>query len=313
MTTVTVLGAGGYLGTAAVAALSRLPVTLRLVGRSLPAAGRPAHEVRRLRLDQPGAVARAVEGSDVVIHLVADLGGSGAWREDRAGAQSVDVGVLRDLIEFADARPGEPLGVIFASTTALNVASANPTAYERHKRQAELLVRQGTADGVLRGTSLRLPTLYGVSTAGGGAGRGAINALIRQAQHGGPVTLWGDGRNRRNLLHVDDAADAFTAALGTLDRLAGRSWDIGAESGLTLKDLAATLVDLVAAVSGEPAVPLVSVHPPTQAAAHDLCDAVVDPRPFMAVTGWRPIRPLHAALNDTIRTLAATQEVSTLR
>jgi len=335
MTTVAVLGAGGYLGTAILAALSRQPVTVRWVGRRLPveggsgpaggAAATVPADVRIVQLDQPGAVARAVAGSDVVINLVADLGGSGSWRatRDRQRAETVDVGILRDLIEFAGERPGQPLGVIFASTTALNVASshhpsAERTTYERHKQLAESILDQATADGVLRGTSLRLPTLYGVSVAHGDlalgdTGRSAVHALIGQALTGGPVTMWGTGRNQRNLLHIDDAAAAFVAALWDLDLLAGRSWDVGAESGLRLRDLASTLIDHVAVISGEPAAPLITVEPPAHAAAHDLMDAVVDPRPFTAVTGWRPVRRLPDALHDTVRTLGAAQEMSTLR
>ncbi len=316
---VAVLGASGHLGAAVVAALARLPVDLRLVGRDPARLSVSGHEWCSLSLDRPEAVADAVQDCSVVLHLVADLSGTGSWRGvgGRGAGETVDTMVLRALLDLAD-RPGaRPRGLVYASTAALNVP-CGPTGrsgYEQVKRAGEELVLSGTARGLLRGSCLRLPTLYGVAAGdpAGRAGRGAVRALARQALDGGPVTVWGNGRNLRNLLHVDDAGAAFAAAVSHLDLLAGRTWDVGAEQSIPLRELACHIVTRVAAVAGQDPVAVSCAAPPAAAASHDLADAVVDAGPFRRCTGWSPARELTRALDHMISTLAATRELGDLR
>ncbi len=319
LTRVAVLGASGHLGAAVVTALATLPVSLRLAGRDSARLSQSGHEWCSLSLDRPEAVADAVRDCCVVLHLATDLSGSGSWRgvSGLEAGETVDTVVLRALLDLAR-RPGtRPRGLVYASTAALNVP-CGPTGrsgYEEVKRVGEELVLSGTARKLLRGTCLRLPTLYGVAAGdpAGRTGRGAVQALARQALDGGPVTLWGNGRNLRNLLHVDDAGTAFAAAVSHLDMLVGRTWDVGAEESIPLHELACRIVTRVAAVTGRDPVAVSCTAPPAASASCDHADAVVDCGPIRPCTGGAAARDLTRGLDHMIGTLVATRELGDRR
>ena len=66
----------------------------------------------------------------------------------------------------------------------------------------------------------------------------ALRALRRL-----PVTVYGNGRQVRDVLHVDDLIAAYEAALGAIDRTSGRAYNLGGGPSNTLSLL--ELVDLL--------------------------------------------------------------------
>lgn len=317
---IAVLGASGFVGSAVTAALAQLPVALRAVGRrpsSVPVTAAARTEVRTADLTRAGAVAEAVAGADVVIHLVTHSGGWRAAENDPAG-RAVTVGVMETLCEVlsVERRDGPaPLVLYAGAASQIGLPPEHPidgsepdhpgTAYDHHKLAAERLLKRATAEGVLRGASLRLPTVFGhVAGAPHVADRGVVAFMIRRALAGEPLTLWHDGTVKRDLVHVDDVAQAFVAALGHPDELAGGHWLLGAGRGDPLGDVCRTVSGLVAARLGKPPVPVVSVVPPESAPATDFRSVTIDSSPFRSVTGWRPRLPLDVALGRTVAALA---------
>jgi CDP-paratose 2-epimerase len=71
----------------------------------------------------------------------------------------------------------------------------------------------------------------------------AIRALQRQ-----PVTIYGDGRQVRDVLHVDDLIRAYAAALDALPATCGKAYNVGGGPANTLSLL--ELVDLLAVQLG---------------------------------------------------------------
>ncbi len=75
-----------------------------------------------------------------------------------------------------------------------------------------------------------------------------LPALIRKfheahVQGSAPVQLWGSGSPRRELLHVDDAADAMVFLMQNYD---GRQFvNIGSGEDLSIRDIAALVADVV--------------------------------------------------------------------
>ncbi|QFU89741.1 NAD(P)-dependent oxidoreductase [Amycolatopsis sp. YIM 10] len=316
---VTVLGASGFVGTAVVREFAAHPVRLRLVSRrpaAVPANAVAEAEVCTADLTRPGAIAAAVRGSDVVIQLVAYINGPSTWRveEGDKAAERVNLGLVRELVAVLREQgrtTGPPPVVVFAGSlsqagvprSAL-LSDETPdepvTVYDRQKLEAERELVAATEAGVLRGITLRLPTVYGAGVGPSTLERGVVAAMMRRALAGEPLTMWHDGTVARDLVCVDDVARAFAAAVDHADALAGRRWLIGSGEATRIGDLFHRIAAVVAARTGRPPVPVVSTAS-TQAGASDLFDVVCGSTAFGDLTGWSPRTDLATALEAAVR------------
>lgn len=57
--------------------------------------------------------------------------------------------------------------------------------------------------------------------------QGWVAHFARRAIAGTPLTIYGDGRQVRDLLYVDDAVDAYMAAWRRIDEVSGRAFNLG--------------------------------------------------------------------------------------
>ncbi|MFE6690673.1 NAD-dependent epimerase/dehydratase family protein [Streptomyces sp. NPDC057743] len=322
---ITVLGASGLLGTAVSRELASRPVRLRLVGRrpvTLPPHPAARIEQRRVDLTEPGAVADAIADADVVVHLVAHISGSGTWRvaDGDKLAERVNLGLVHDVLDAVRARrPARPPALLFSGSlsqsaqvpAALAAAGVRPeellTAYDRHKLAAERAIADATAEGLVRGSTLRLSTLYSLGTDPADLDRGVVASMTRRAVEGRPLTVWHGGTAKRDLLGIDDAARAFTAALDALDAVAGRAWEIGTGEQTSVAELFAAIAHAVSRQTGRPPVPVVESAPAAYAMPTDRIDFVLRSPAFRDVTGWAPRVPLHEGL-DRIAAAVAQQQ-----
>jgi reductase EvaE/reductase VcaE len=315
MARITVLGATGFIGSAVLKTLARQDVQLRAVARK-PAVVPPGPaeiEVVTADVTDREELAKAVDGSDAVIYL---LLGDGGWRSAGGGsAERVNVGVMQDLLDVLDSNGGVPPVVVYGGAASqVGVPQREPldgsepdkpeTAYDRQKLRAERLLVRATAAGRVRGVALRLPTVFGESTPGGGHDRGVVSAMVRRALEEQPLTMWHDGTVRRDLVHVDDIATAFAAALAHPDSLAGRHWLLGAGRGDALGDVFRLIAAVTSELTGAPPVEVVSVEAPSHAPVTDFRSVTIDSSAFRAVTGWRPEIPLPEGIRRTAAALA---------
>jgi nucleoside-diphosphate-sugar epimerase len=307
---VVVLGASGFLGSAISRALARRPIDLRLVARRetpVPADAVARVEVLAANLTEPGVLASAVDGADVIVHLVAHT--DGGWRvaDGDTVAERVNRGLVEDLVGAVRGRPV----VLFAGTDTqvgltehVRIDGTEPdhprSAYCRQKLAAENALKQATVDGVLRGISLRLPTVYGHGPESSAADRGVVALMVRRAFAGQELTMWHDGSVRRDLVHVDDVVDAFLAAIDHPDQLAGRHWLVGSGAGVPLGDVFSLVARTVARHTGKPPVPVVSVPPPAHAEPTDLKSVEIDSSAFRSATGWCPEISLVVGVERTV-------------
>ncbi|WP_406632444.1 NAD-dependent epimerase/dehydratase family protein [Amycolatopsis sp. WGS_07] len=279
---VVVLGATGTIGSVVAASLAERPVRVRAVSR------------RSGDLRKPEELRKAVDGADAVVYLLADR-----------RAPSLDSGVMTELL---DAKP--PVVIYAGTVTQVGVPPRSlldgteedrpATAFEKDKHAAERALLQATAEGTVRGVSIRLPTVYGLSAANGRFDSGALTFVLRRAIAGEPVTMWHDGTVRRDLLHVRDAATAVLAALDHADELAGRHWLAGTCVGTPLGDAFRMIAEIVARRTGTAPVPVVTAPPPRPLSATDLASMVVDPSAFQERTGWAARVSVRTGLEDTV-------------
>ncbi|WP_165984139.1 NAD(P)-dependent oxidoreductase [Streptomyces sp. YIM 98790] len=315
---VVLLGATGFIGSAVLRELARHPLRVRAVARRpavVPADARADITVHTADLTEPGAMAAAVEGADTVIHAVAYIAEDTTWRiaEGDTAAERVNVGLVRDLVAVLSERDGarRPVGVLFTGAASQvgwsdkevldGTEPDRPLGeYDRQKLAAERALLAADAAGVLRGASVRLPTVFGYGTGATVRDKGVVAAMVRRALAGDPLTMWHDGTVRRDLLYIEDTARAVVTAAMRLPGLAGRHWLLGTGVGSPLGEVFTAIARLVARHTGKPPVPVISVPPPGRAEAGDFHSLVIDSSAFRSATGWRPRVPLDEALLRTV-------------
>jgi CDP-paratose 2-epimerase len=96
-----------------------------------------------------------------------------------------------------------------------------------------------------------------------------------------PLTIYGDGKQLRDVLFVDDLVDALLLARGSAGEFAGRAFNIGGGPVNTLSLL--ELVAMIEELTGE--APEVSMSPWRQG---DQRYYVSDTSAFQRASGWRP-------------------------
>jgi CDP-paratose 2-epimerase len=97
----------------------------------------------------------------------------------------------------------------------------------------------------LRATSFRQSCIYGQRQFGV-EDQGWVAWFTIAATLGWPITIFGDGKQVRDVLHVDDLLEAYAAAFRQPEKVSGASFNIGGGPDKTL-----SLLELVAALSAE--------------------------------------------------------------
>jgi CDP-paratose 2-epimerase len=133
----------------------------------------------------------------------------------------------------------------------------------------------GLAACVFRMSCIYGPHQYGTED------QGWVAHFALRALEGQPITLYGDGKQVRDILFVDDLVRAFLLAQSHMDGLAGQAFNIGGGPENTTSLL--ELTQLIAELQGEP-LPLQF----SEWRAADQRFYVSDTRRFCKATGWRP-------------------------
>ncbi|HYD29347.1 MAG TPA: SDR family NAD(P)-dependent oxidoreductase [Azospirillaceae bacterium] len=129
-------------------------------------------------------------------------------------------------------------------------------------------------------TVFRLSCVYGPYQCGT-EDQGWVAHFLLRAIDGRPITLYGDGRQVRDVLHVDDAADAIVTVLERMDLAAGKAFNLGGGP-----DNAASLLEMVDGIDR-----LAGYRPEVLFGPTRMGDQpwyVADSRCFQGTTGWRP-------------------------
>ncbi|MGH8921025.1 MAG: NAD-dependent epimerase/dehydratase family protein, partial [Acidimicrobiales bacterium] len=209
---VVVLGGTGYLGSALAALLGSHGIRTRVVGRRFRTSADQWTESVRADVTDKDALAKAVAGCGVVVHLVAHLTAGRAWRLSADDAEGARINV-RPVVNLADLLVNRanaaPATLVTAGTTAvagcaarLRLDGTEPdrpvTAYDEQKLAVERAVKAAAGTGRVHAVPLRLPTVYGIGAASRSAGSGVVTVMARRAAEGLPLTMWHDGSVRRD-------------------------------------------------------------------------------------------------------------------
>ena len=132
----------------------------------------------------------------------------------------------------------------------------------------------------LRTVVFRMSCIYGPHQCGT-EDQGWVAHFLLSALTGTPLTLYGDGRQVRDILYVDDLVDAMLLAEHHMHRVSGQAFNIGGgpRNATSLLELLQVIGDRL----GEP--PRARMEPWRLA---DQRYYVSDTRKFAAATGWTP-------------------------
>jgi UDP-glucose 4-epimerase len=145
----------------------------------------------------------------------------------------------------------------------------------------------------VRACSLRLTNIYGPRQLVKHNRQGFIGWFIRLAVEGRELQVYGDGSQLRDLVFVDDAADAFLRA-GASDACNGEVFNVGGSEPVSHRGLVQLLLD----VAGTGTVRYVEW--PADKKAIDIGSFYADSGKLRAATGWRPRVGLREGLARTV-------------
>lgn len=200
------------------------------------------------------ALAPLVEGARAVVHLAAQVAVTTSLSDPIADFEVNARGtlVLLEAVRAADPR----IPVLFASTNKVygdlaDIALEETGNGARPKAQAireygigedrplDFHTPYGCSKGVadqyvldyarsygLRTAVMRMSCIYGPRQFGT-EDQGWVAHFLISALKGRPITLYGDGRQVRDVLHVADAVAAYRAALARIDAIAGTAFNLG--------------------------------------------------------------------------------------
>ena len=150
----------------------------------------------------------------------------------------------------------------------------------------------------LRTVVFRMSCLYGPRQLGT-EDQGWVAHFLLRALRGEPITIYGDGRQVRDLLYIDDAVDACVRACTRMAALAGQVFNLGGgpHNAVSLLELLAHFAEL-----GVPA-------PPVRFAdwrPGDQLYYVSDTSKFERLAGWRARTSVTEGLRSLHRWLVAS-------
>lgn len=309
---VLVTGGLGFMGFNLVRALAAANAQLRVLSRSWPP--RPGSVESTLPgvtffkgdIRDPAVVEDAVAGCDLIFHLA---GKSGPVASNASPLDDLDVNSRGMLTVLESCRRVNPrVKIVFPSSRLVYGANAAgpvsedaPTAplsaYGIHKLAAEhyLLLYQRLHG--LRPCILRITNPYGPFQRPEQNRYGIVNWFIHEAMHGRPLTVYGQGAQLRDYIHIDDVVAAMLSA-GLAPEAEGTIFNVGTGRGASFLEMAEIIVR--AAGRGQ----IKHAEWPADAALVETGDFVADTSLIAKRLGWKASIPLEAGIDDVVKRYA---------
>jgi UDP-glucose 4-epimerase len=267
----------------------------------------PRFELREGSILDHDLVSKLASGVDVVVHLAAAVGVKLIVEQPLSSLLTN----IRGTEIVLDAASGAGCKVLITSTSEIYGKNANGPlredddrilgspfkarwSYSTSKAVDEILARGYWRD---RGTPTVVVRLFNtVGPRQTGAYGMVVPTFVRQALEGEPITVYGDGEQRRSFCHVRDVVSALLELLDHPGAV-GDVFNVGARNEVTINELAGLI--LAATGSSSPV-----VHVPYDVAYEegfeDMERRVPDTGKVEALTGWRATRSLPDVIGDVI-------------
>ena len=261
-------------------------------------------------------IAEAARTADEIYHLAAPSPGPALLTEPRLDFDVNVIGTV-NVLEAAR-RSGRSPMVLFASTSkvygALDSIPLTPGAtrlepadsafrgsseaspvdfhcpYACTKSVADQYVRDYARHHSLPTIAFRLGCIAGPGQFGN-QGQGWVAHFVYSVLAGRPVTVYGDGLQVRDVLHVADLVNAVNAARAYLPVVAGKAFNLG--GGMSRSVSVKEMIALIEQICHKPV-----QHGNGPARPGDQPFYVSDNTRFLNQTGWMPRRSLEQTVRD---------------
>ena len=307
MKNVLITGGLGFIGSNLTRRLAREGVTVTVVAPHAPAR-ESATELASMGVDVVTGDVRdaalmqgAVRDRDVVFHLA---GQSGAVRSIEDPFTDLDVNYRGTLVLLEAMRHAHTRKLVFAGSRlhyghvqSLPVDEAQPadplSPHAIHKSAAENAIKVYAQLFNIRAVVARITNPYGAGQPRERTAYGVINRLVHLALAGEALTIYGDGRQLRDYVHVDDVTGAL-ASMGRSDAADGRTYNVGSGVGTPLVDAAQMIVEIAGRGRIE------HIAWPELASRVETGDFVADISRIRRDLGWAPSTLLRDGLERTV-------------
>ncbi len=210
-----------------------------------------------------GHLKDAMKDHDVVIHLAAEIAVSDSRVTDQEmykvnvhGTLNVTTSCIANNIPHLIAASSAAVyGEGAQNTSVSENATLRPiSTYGKSKMEMEANIIQASAESNLSCTILRLFNVYGLGQSDVYAG--VIKKFVKCAKTGKPLTVYGDGEQTRDFIHVSDVVRFVekTMLLGAKDHSHHRNnkniniYNIGSGLPVTINELARMIVSVLSDV-----------------------------------------------------------------
>jgi CDP-paratose 2-epimerase len=250
------------------------------------------------------ALKRAVRKADHIFHLAAQVAVTSSVSDPKTDFD-INIGGTIYLLEEMRSAPKPPT-LIYTSTNkvygsldqlalraegnryvpegrqpgvdeTMNLSFHSP--YGCSKGAAEQYVLDYSRTYGIRTAVFRMSCIYGPRQFGT-EDQGWVAHIMSRAIAGKPITVYGDGRQVRDILFIDDLIDAFLVANDRIDNISGEAFNIGGgpENSISLLEL----IDALQRFALRPAVAFGAWR------VGDQKYYVSDTTKFRTMTGWSP-------------------------
>jgi len=255
---VLVTGGAGFIGSHLVDALVASGARVRVID-DLSTGRRQNLEASISKIDfmvadirDPAACERACDGVTYVFHQAA-LGSVPRSMEDPATSLAVNVGGSTNI--FVAARKAGVRRVVYASSSSVYGDSQRMpkregeegkplSPYALSKRMDEEIADTFARCYGMKLVGLRYFNVYGPRQNPNGPYAAVVPRFQQACLSGQPLTIFGDGNQRRDFTFIDDVVRANLLASQAPETSCGRAYNIGAGNAVSVNDLARAMIEM---------------------------------------------------------------------
>jgi UDP-glucose 4-epimerase len=308
---VLITGGLGFIGSALARRLVHLNANVTLVDSLIPKYGGNLFNIHGIKdrvtvnitdVRDPYAMAYLIQGQDFLFNLAGQTSHLDSMQDPRA---DLDINASAQLSILEASRQHNPgIKIVFASTRQLYGKPDYLPVDEDHP------IRPVDVNGInklagewyhllynnvhgIKACALRLTNTYGPGMRVKDARQTFLGIWIRNLIEGKPILVYGDGTQLRDFNYVDDTVDALLKA-AIAPEANGQVFNLGSQEYITLKNLAAMMVQLYPSGHYE-VVPF-----PSELKAIDIGDYYSDYTKANQVLGWAPQVDLKEGLRRSV-------------